>query len=150
MILNLVKPSNMKPRKRVGRGIGSGTGKTAGSGHNGQCSRSGASIKGFEGGQTPLYRRLPKVGFTSRKKIMDKTYVLKIDDLLAAFEKGLLNKKEEVNIEVLKKVKIVKSDKELKLIGSSKIDFPIIISLDKITAGAKSAVESAGGSVKGV
>ncbi|QEK38723.1 50S ribosomal protein L15 [Candidatus Cytomitobacter primus] len=150
MILNLIKPSNMKNRKRVGRGIGSGTGKTSGAGHKGQCARSGVSIKGFEGGQTPLYRRLPKIGFTSRKKTLDNTYTMNLRDLLFAFEKGILNKNETVSLESLKAVKIAKSEDKLKLIGKGSITFPIKIKLNSITSGAKSSIESANGAVEGI
>ncbi|QEK38193.1 50S ribosomal protein L15 [Candidatus Cytomitobacter indipagum] len=148
MTLNLIKPSNIKNRKRVGRGIGSGTGKTAGAGHKGQCARSGVSINGFEGGQTPIYRRLPKIGFTSWKKVNDNTYILNIHDLLFAFQKGTLNKSDTIDMDVLKKAKIVKSEKKVKLIGKSKIDFPIKIKLNSITSGAQESIESANGVVE--
>ena len=97
-------------KKRVGRGIGSGTGKTCGRGHKGQKSRTGGSVQvGFEGGQMPLQRRLPKVGFTSKKNIH--TVELKYDYLEKIKEK-------EVSIEILKKYKLVKNKaKKVKIIG---------------------------------
>lgn len=151
MTLNfLVRPANVKNRKRVGRGVGSGTGETAGRGHKGQGARSGVSINGFEGGQTPIYRRLPKIGFTSRKKLLSDSYVMNINDLLEAFEKGSLNKSEVIDIDILKKARIVKSEKKIKLIGKAAIDFPIKIKLNQITKGAQESIESANGTVERV
>ncbi len=149
MIL-LVRPSNLKNRKRVGRGIGSGTGKTSGAGHKGQKARSGVSIQGFEGGQTPIYRRLPKVGFTSRKKLLDNTYVMTVRDLVEALNKGIVKKDEEINLAALKAAKIVKSEDKLKIIGTADVSFPITVKVNGITKGAKSSIEVSGGSVKAI
>jgi large subunit ribosomal protein L15 len=143
MRLNTIKPSegSRPSRTRVGRGIGSGLGKTAGRGHKGQHARSGGYHKvGFEGGQMPLQRRLPKVGFRSLKKAETQQVFLyqlasvKSDtiDFAALREAGLVGSR-------AKKVKIV-------LQGS--IDRAVKLSGVMITAGAKAAIEAAGGSVE--
>ncbi|MBH43946.1 MAG: 50S ribosomal protein L15 [Gammaproteobacteria bacterium] len=110
--LNQLKPkdSSKKNKKRVGRGIASGTGKTAGRGHKGQKSRSGGKIQvGFEGGQMPLQRRLPKVGFTSPKNIFSTE--LKYDRLATI-------KEDKIDMELLKKYKLIKKNiKKVKIIG---------------------------------
>lgn len=130
-----------KKRKRVGRGIGSGLGKTCGRGHKGQKSRSGKKLRrGFEGGQMPLYRRLPKFGFNSQKKIFKKE--INLSDL---------NKIEEkiINLKILKKHKLInKKTKLVKIILSGKIKKPIKIEKIKITKGAKKAIELCGGTVE--
>ena len=102
MYLNkLVK--NNKKKIRVGRGIGSGKGKTSARGHKGQKSRSGVAIKSFEGGQMPLYRRLPKRGFKIYKK--DKTAILNLSKIQSIFDKSKNELKNSINLEVLKEKK---------------------------------------------
>jgi len=105
-------PGSTRNRKRVGRGQGSGTGKTAGRGNKGQKARSGYSRKrGFEGGQMPLYKRLPKIGFTSK---IDKPYVINVEKIKAVAEL------EEITIESIKTVhKLAKTVTRVKLIGAS-------------------------------
>ena len=101
MKLNDLKsdPLSKSNKKRIGRGIGSGKGKTSGKGHKGQKSRSGVSIKGFEGGQMPLHRRLPKHGF---KNYFRKTYeIINLSDLQKAIDSGKLNSKTKINMDVL-------------------------------------------------
>ena len=99
-----------KARKRVGRGIGSGKGKTAGRGVKGQKSRSGVAIKGFEGGQMPLHRRLPKRGF---KNIFAKSYnVFNLDRIQYFIDNGRINEKEVINSENLLKARIIKTEKK--------------------------------------
>jgi len=142
MHLNTLKPAegSKKKTKRVARGIGSGFGKTAGRGHKGQKSRSGGFHKlGFEGGQMPLQRRLPKVGFASRKK----------GDTAELHLYQLAGRKEKVyDVEKLKALGLVaKSAKSVKLIKSGEIKRAIKLSGIRITAGARVAVEKAGGSV---
>lgn len=143
MRLNNIKPAagSRPSRLRVGRGIGSGLGKTAGRGHKGQHARAGGSHKaGFEGGQMPLQRRLPKVGFRSLKKAQSQQVFLyqlaqvKADtiDLAALREAGLVNSK-------ARKVKIV---------ATGEIDRAVKLSGVLATAGAKAAIEAAGGSVE--
>ncbi|MCW5197499.1 50S ribosomal protein L15 [Buchnera aphidicola] len=142
MYLNTIfKNSCQKKKKRVGRGIGSGLGKTAGRGHKGQKSRTGSRIKrGFEGGQTPLYRRIPKFGFNSKKKKYRSE--LKLSELLK------LNKK-FIDLNLLKKRNIIKSYiKCVKIISSGKISTPLIIKGLSVTQGARLWIESCGGKIE--
>ena len=101
---SLTKVTSQK--KRVGRGIGSGKGKTSGRGHKGQKSRSGVAIKSFEGGQMPLYRRLPKRGFNHINK--KKTAKINLDKIQKFIDRKIIKKDEIINVEVLKKNKIIK------------------------------------------
>lgn len=142
MQLNTLKPSegSQKNRKRVGRGIGSGVGKTCGRGHKGQKSRSGGFHKtGFEGGQMPLQKRLPKVGFRSRKK----QYVAEIRlNELTGIDGDV------VTLEALKTAGIITHKiKTAKVILSGEIDKAVTVQGLGATAGAKAAIEAAGGSV---
>jgi large subunit ribosomal protein L15 len=127
-----------KNRKRVGRGIGSGTGKTAGRGHKGQKSRSGGSIaRGFEGGQMPLQQRIPKFGFSSRVNRGSKEVNLKN---IASMS--------EVNLETLKAKKVVsKATKKVKIFGVCEISQPMKVTGILVTRGAKESIEKAGGTV---
>ncbi|WXT99464.1 MAG: 50S ribosomal protein L15 [Catillopecten margaritatus gill symbiont] len=142
MQLNTLSPAEgeKKSRKRVGRGIGSGFGKTCGRGHKGQKSRSGGFSKvGFEGGQMPLQRRLPKVGFSSRVSIITSQVTL-----------SELNKLEEkeITIDVLKQHNLVtKNIKRVKVMLSGEITRAITLTGIKATKGAKAAIEAAKGSV---
>ena len=123
-------------RKRVGRGIGSGTGKTAGRGHKGQKSRSGGNIRlGFEGGQMPLQMRLPKFGFSSRVNNNFKEVNIKNIE-------GM----KEVNLDSLKKSKLIgKSVKKVKIFGDTPIKTKVIVEGINVTQGAKKSIEKAGG-----
>jgi len=123
-------PGSTKNRKRVGRGQGSGTGKTAGRGNKGQKSRSGYSRKrGFEGGQMPLYKRLPKIGFTSR---VEKPYVINVEKIKAVAELA------EITIESIKSVhKLGKSVTKVKLIGASAKDLATKIKDESVTTSGK-------------
>ena len=125
-------------RKRVGRGIGSGTGKTAGRGHKGQKSRSGGNIRlGFEGGQMPLQMRLPKFGFSSRVNNNFKEVNIKNIE-------GM----KEVNLDSLKKSKLIgKSVKKVKIFGDTPIKTKVIVEGINVTQGAKKSIEKAGGKV---
>ena len=125
-------------RKRVGRGIGSGTGKTAGRGHKGQKSRSGGNIRlGFEGGQMPLQMRLPKFGFSSRVNNSFKEVNVKNIDGMKI-----------VNLETLKEKKIIsKSIKKVKIFGDTAIQSKVTVEGIIVTKGAKASIESAGGKV---
>ena len=142
-----MQPNNLKPaagskhaKRRVGRGIGSGLGKTAGRGHKGQKSRSGGFHKvGFEGGQMPLYRRLPKRGFTSLTK--EFTAEVRLGDLA-----GLPI--EEIDLLSLKQAGLVgEMVKSAKVILSGEIDKKVVLKGLGATAGAKAAIEAAGGSL---
>jgi large subunit ribosomal protein L15 len=118
---NLNTTSQVKIKKlRVGRGIGSGKGKTSGRGVKGQKSRSGVAIKSFEGGQMPLYRRLPKRGFNPLKKA--KIAILNLNQIQKLYDSNRISKDVELNLEVLKKAKILsKSYDKLKILGSGEI-----------------------------
>ena len=112
---SLVK--NNKKKIRVGRGIGSGKGKTSSRGHKGQKSRSGVAIKSFEGGQMPLYRRLPKRGFKSLKK--DNTAILNLSKIQNMLDKTVNNLKSELNLKILKEKNLInKKFLKLKILGS--------------------------------
>lgn len=143
MRLNTLKPApGSKPaRKRVGRGIGSGLGKTGGRGHKGQKSRSGGFHKvGFEGGQMPLQRRLPKVGFSSR--IGRTTAEVRLHEL--AKVEG-----EVADLMALKSANVIRQDiKRVKVIASGNIDKSITVRGLGVTKGAKAAIEQAGGKVE--
>ena len=139
MSLNtLSNESTTKKKKRVGRGIGSGNGKTAGRGHKGQKSRSGGSVRlGFEGGQMPLQMRLPKFGFSSRVNNSFKEVNIKNLD-------GM----DTVSIETLKKSRIIgKSIKKVKIFGDTIIESKITVEGIKVTKGARNSIEKAGGKI---
>ncbi|MFY9589496.1 50S ribosomal protein L15 [Rickettsia endosymbiont of Halotydeus destructor] len=135
-----------KNRKRVGRGIGSGKGKTCGRGVKGQKSRSGVAIKGFEGGQTPIIKRLPKRGFNS---LSPKKYnIVNIYDIEALLLEGRLNETEVITKEKLVEVGLIKNSKALvKLLSVSSEDFaaPLSFKLDSYSAKTKELIEKAGG-----
>ncbi|MCS5590403.1 MAG: 50S ribosomal protein L15 [Candidatus Thioglobus sp.] len=142
MNLNTLKPAlgEKTSRKRVGRGMGSGMGKTAGRGHKGQKARSGGFTKiGFEGGQMPLQRRLPKVGFSSRISIV--TSQVTLDQLDKLTEK-------DINIDVLKKHNLItKNILRVKVMLSGEINRAINLVGIKATKGAKAAIEAAKGTI---
>ena len=140
-IMNLNSISDegsLKKRKRVGRGIGSGLGKTSGRGHKGQKSRSGGNIRpGFEGGQMPLQMRLPKFGFSSRVNNNFKEVNIKN-----------INGMEIVNLKTLKESKLIsKSVKKVKIFGNTVIDSKVTIEGIKVSKGAKESIEKAGGKI---
>ena len=142
---NLIRVN--KKKIRVGRGIGSGKGKTAGRGVKGQKSRSGVAIKSFEGGQMPLYRRLPKRGFNSiRKNNIGKINLGKIQYFI---KKNSINNKEKVNLELLKKLNIInKNLSKLKILGSGEIENKIIIEANFFSKSAKDKLEKTGGTAQ--
>jgi len=133
-------------RKRVGRGIGSGTGKTSGSGHKGQKARSGVSINGFEGGQMPIHRRLPKRGFNN---IFRKQYVvLNIGALQAAVDAKKLDAKKNVDTAALRAAGLVTKAKDgIRLLGQGELSAKLNIEVAGASASAIAAVEKAGGKV---
>ena len=136
-----------KTRLRVGRGIGSGKGKTSGRGIKGQKSRSGVSIKSFEGGQMPLYRRLPKRGFNPiNKSFIAAVNLEKIEYLI---DKKKIDIKETINIELLKKLKLInKNSEKLKILGTGEIKNKINIEADLISKSAQEKLEKVGGAIK--
>ena len=135
----LSNPGTVQNRKRVGRGIGSGTGKTAGRGHKGQKSRSGGNVRpGFEGGQMPLQQRVPKFGFSSRT-----------NNLLKDVNVKLLEGMSEVSLQTLKEKKIIsKKIEKVKIFGNTELSSKIEVVGIKVTKGAKESIEKAGGSIK--
>lgn len=142
MELGNIKSATVKEtKKRVGRGIGSGLGKTSGRGHKGQKARSGGGVRrGFEGGQTPLYRRLPKRGF---KNIHAKTYT---EVTLTMLNKA---KSEEVTAESLVKDGIIsKINDGIVILGTGKLEKKLTVKANRFTASAAKAIETAGGKVE--
>ncbi len=131
---------------RVGRGIGSGKGKTSGRGVKGQKSRSGVAIKSFEGGQMPLYRRLPKRGFNAlNKKKIAKINLEKIQNYI---EKKTIKSSDTINAKLLKNLKIInKNSKILKILGNGEIKVKVNIEADLISKSAKNKLEKIGGSI---
>ncbi len=144
---NLNSTLQVKIKKlRVGRGIGSGKGKTSGRGVKGQKSRSGVSIKSFEGGQMPLYRRLPKRGFNPLKK--DKVAILNLEKIQTLINSKKINIESPINLESLKKANIInKSFNKIKILGSGEIKFKLNLSVDFISKSAKEKLEKAGGTI---
>ncbi len=133
-----------KNKLRVGRGIGSGKGKTSGRGVKGQKSRSGVSIKSFEGGQMPLYRRLPKRGFNPIKK--NKVAIINIEKLQALVEKKIIKADEKINLDNLIKKNILKKTyKKIKILGIGNIKTKLDIEADFSSKNAKDKIEKIGG-----
>ena len=136
-----------KRKIRVGRGIGSGKGKTSGRGVKGQKSRSGVAIKSFEGGQMPLYRRLPKRGFNAINKI--NIAILNLDKIQSYINKKNINTNDVLNSELLKKLKLInKNSKKLKILGSGEIKDKINIIADLASKSAVQKLEKIGGSIQ--
>ena len=136
-----------KSKIRVGRGIGSGKGKTSGRGVKGQKSRSGVAIKSFEGGQMPLYRRLPKRGFNPilRKKIA----ILNLDKIQSFIDKKNLKSNDIINSELLKKLRLInKNSMKLKILGSGNIKDKVNIEADLASKSAVEKLEKIGGSIQ--
>ena len=146
MKLNNLKSKLSKKKKRLGRGIGSSKGKTSGRGHKGQKSRSGVAIKSFEGGQMPLYRRLPKRGFKSTKsKDIAMINLLKIQETINR-KKLLPNTK--INLQNLQKSKLINNKyRKLKLLGSGDIKEKFDVEVNFISKSAKEKIEKLGGKV---
>jgi large subunit ribosomal protein L15 len=144
MKLHELKPAegSRKERKRLGRGIGSGQGKTAGKGHKGQNARSGGGVRlGFEGGQTPLFRRLPKRGFTN---ISRKEYAVVNLDALNRFEEGT-----EVTPELLIETGVVSNEKAgIKILAKGNVEKKLTVKAHKFSSAAKEAIEAAGGTTE--
>ena len=133
-------------KMRVGRGIGSGKGKTAGRGIKGQKSRSGVAINSFEGGQMPLYRRLPKRGFNPIDKI--KLAKINLEKIQTFIEKKTISSTDTINVKLLKKLKIInKNSQMLKILGTGEIKVKVNIEADLISKSAKEKLEKIGGSI---
>jgi len=141
------KPGSRKARMRVGRGIGSGKGKTAGRGVKGQKARTGVAVKGFEGGQMPLHRRLPKRGFTN---IFAKEYnEVGLDIVQAAIDAGKLDAKKKVDGAALKAAGVIRKAKDgVRLLANGELKAAVTFEIEGASKAAAAAVEKAGGSVK--
>lgn len=136
-----------RPRKRVGRGIGSGTGKTSAKGQKGQLSRSGVSLLGFEGGQMPLYRRLPKRGFNNALFTKDFS-IVNVGAIQTAVDAGKIDAKNPVTEEVLLGANLVSPSKHgVRLLGKGEVSAKLSIEVSGASKGAIAAIEKAGGSV---
>jgi len=148
MNLNNIKDNvgSNKNRKRIGRGIGSGTGKTSGKGHKGQKARSGVSIKGFEGGQMPIHRRLPKRGFNNINKVsFVEINVNRLDKLI---DEKIIDPNKTINNKVLMDIGLINSEKtRVKLLANGELKNKINIEISAISSSAKDKVEKVGGSV---
>ena len=139
--------SQIKIKKmRVGRGIGSGKGKTSGRGMKGQKSRSGVAIKSFEGGQMPLFRRLPKRGFNPIKK--DKIAIINLGKIQNLLDAKRINSDTKIDLDLLKKANIVsKSYQKIKILGSGEIKDKIDVNVDFFSKSAQKKLEKIGGSI---
>jgi len=149
MKLNEIKDNDgaRKGRMRVGRGIGSGKGKTCGRGNKGQKSRTGVAAAGFEGGQMPIYRRLPKRGFNNKKFALD-IQGINLEVIQAAIDKGVLNAADEIDLKVLKKNGLVRNNKDgVKVLSMGEIKAKVKLKVYGISAKARELVEKAGGSI---
>ncbi len=150
MKLNELKPQegSTKARMRVGRGIGSGKGKTSGSGQKGQKSRSGVAIKGFEGGQMPLYQRLPKFGF-SNVKFATKYSELTLVRLQHAIDMKQIDAKKQIDEDTLVAARVVRRKLDgIKILATGELKAKVNLKVSKVTKGALEAIEKAGGKVE--
>ena len=140
--------NNLKTKKiRVGRGIGSGKGKTSGRGVKGQKSRSGVAIKSFEGGQMPLYRRLPKRGFNSINKV--NIAILNLDKIQSYIDKKSIKSGDVLNSDLLKKLKLInKNSIKLKILGSGEIKDKVNIEANLASKSAVEKLKKIGGSIQ--
>ena len=146
MKLNSINVKKLKTKKRLGRGIGSSKGKTCGRGHKGQKSRSGVAIKSFEGGQMPLYRRLPKRGFKSIRN--NKIALINISKIQQIFKDKKVLPDSKLNLSILQKSKLInKKYKKLKLLGSGDIKEKFDIEVNFASNSAKEKIEKIGGKV---
>ncbi|MCC7305587.1 MAG: 50S ribosomal protein L15 [Alphaproteobacteria bacterium] len=143
------KPGAKKRKMRVGRGIGSGKGKTSGRGVKGQKARTGVSgIRGFEGGQTPLYRILPKLGFSNRA-FADRLTELSLERLQEAIDTKLIDTKGTIDEDALVKAKVIRRKRDgVKLLGGSALKSKVTLKITKATKSAQEAVKKAGGSIE--
>ena len=138
---------NNKKKIRVGRGIGSGKGKTSGRGVKGQKSRSGVAIKAFEGGQMPLYRRLPKRGFNSFGKI--NIAIMNLEKIQKFIDQKTISSNDTINTDLLKKLKLIsKNSQKLKILGTGEIKDKVNIEADLISKSAQEKLVKAGGTVQ--
>ena len=149
MKLNQVtRLKSKKYGKRVGRGIGSGKGKTSGSGHKGQKARSGVAIHGFEGGQMPLHRRLPKFGFNNVKK--ENFIEINLADVQKIIEKNKIKEDQCFNIDLLRKLSFIKTknNMKIKILGKGDLKSKNAIECDKISKSAEEKIKKLGNELK--
>jgi large subunit ribosomal protein L15 len=149
MKLNEIKdnPGSSKPRMRVGRGIGSGKGKQSGRGGKGQTARSGVRIKGFEGGQMPLHRRLPKRGFTPPNRLV--LNEVNLSRIQSAIDAGKLNAAEPITLESLVKAGVLTHPRDgVKILGSGELTAKAHFEVTAASKTAAAAIEKAGGTLK--
>ena len=143
MQLNQLKSDNKKSKKRIGRGIGSGTGKTSGKGHKGQKARSGVAIKGFEGGQMPIHRRLPKRGF---KNIFRKEYVpINLGVIQKLIDEKKISVEKPLNLETLLKVGLLKKKNNIKILAKGEFKSKLKFIGFNFSKNAKNIIEKNGG-----
>ena len=148
MKLNTINNKIHDSKIRPGRGIGSGKGKTSGRGHKGQKSRSGVAIKSFEGGQMPLYRRLPKRGFKNFNSQKSKIAIINISDIEKFVGIKRIPITEKINLKSLQNLKLInKKYERLKILGNGEIKNKINIEANKVSKPAKIKIESAGGTI---
>jgi len=149
MKLNSLTFNKTKAKKRLGRGIGSGKGKTSGRGHKGQKARSGVAIKSFEGGQMPLYRRLPKRGFNSLNSRFKKSVaIINLSKIQEIFKQKKILPNNKLNLSTLQKSRVInKKYSKLKLLGSGEIKEKFDIETNFISNSAKEKIEKLGGKV---
>jgi large subunit ribosomal protein L15 len=141
------RPGARKKRKRLGIGEGSGNGKTCGKGQKGQTSRSGFGLSaGFEGGQMPIHRRLPKVGFTSRKKILgvNDFQVINLSTLQQLIDQGV----SELTLQTLRDFGLARAKTRVKILGGIELKKKLTVEAHAVSASAKAAIEAAGGEVR--
>jgi len=148
MKLNTINNKIHDPKIRPGRGTGSGKGKTSGRGHKGQKSRSGVAIKSFEGGQMPLYRRLPKRGFKNFNNQKSKIAIINIADIEKFVGTKRISIAEKINLKSLQSLKLInKKYEKLKILGNGEVKNKINIEANKVSKPAKTKIESAGGTI---
>ena len=147
-MINLSSTNTVKEKKiRPGRGIGSGKGKTSGRGHKGQKSRRGVAIKSFEGGQMPLYRRLPKRGFNPIKK--NDVAKLNIGKIQLLIDKKKIKANEKINLDLLKKLKLVSGKfNKIKILGSGDLKDKVDIEANFVSKSVKEKLDKTGSAVK--
>ena len=147
-MISLNTTTQLKSKKiRPGRGIGSGKGKTSGRGHKGQKSRRGVAIKSFEGGQMPLYRRLPKRGFNPIKSIQ--IAKINIGEIQSHLDKKKIKSRDTINLDLLKKIKIInKNCVKLKILGNGELKSKITVEVDSVSKSVKDKLEKTGSLLK--
>ena len=147
-MINLNTTTQLKSKKiRPGRGIGSGKGKTSGRGHKGQKSRRGVAIKSFEGGQMPLYRRLPKRGFNPIKSV--NIAKINIGEIQSHLDKKKIKSSDTINLDLLKKIKIInKNCFKLKILGNGELKSKITLEVNLVSKAVKDKLEKTGSVLK--